>query len=320
MPGQKVSDGSVSQFWTEEVRKVSSFRPSMNYIKSSPKSYSVSETVDVSRAPVFLYYKGGGEGFVVANDLQEKDFPDFQDKGDMSVGLVVQRIKLSERDQYYFRNLRSGSLRIDLQQATPLPSLAEALAWSSVAALFPDRQGRIPQLPTMRFDPGTTWGKFMTIPLPKGQGLWTWNFFVQEKESFWHKAAGLLRKANELVVPVLGLPAIAITALKQFDKFFGYLQTREAQANWLFQSQDVPVVVTKEARQRWFESAMPLVKGQYVVVPQSDLSAFGEGMQNYELVNGLVVPRGTRRTDVVEAALSTAPGVTYMSIEVAVTK
>ena len=47
----------------------------------------------------------------------------------------------------------------------------------------PDKAGKLPPLAELKFDPATTWGKARSIPVPGGGGYWTWNFFVQKKDS-----------------------------------------------------------------------------------------------------------------------------------------
>ena len=48
--------------------------------------------------------------------------------------------------------------------------------------------------------------------MPDGIGFWTWNFFVKHKEGVWGNLLSFVHK-SQLYVPLLGLPAIAVSAL-----------------------------------------------------------------------------------------------------------
>lgn len=264
------------------------------------------------RAPEFLMFDAG-KGFIPATDLDSSILPD---KGDGNVSVEVTGIRPSGDDQKMFEKSGHGSLRIDVQQTKASPGLPETLAFSALAALKPSPQGTLPALNQMKMNVGAAWGKWQKVPLPGGAGTWTWNFFLQKKDSLLARAAALFSAAAPMV-PILGLPAIAKTALTAFDNYFGHVQA-SAPSHWLFQSAEVPVATTKEAKDT-LTSPVLLHSGQYVVVPRASLSAFGKAMGGLEMNRGMVVPKGTSTTDVYDKAPTVLPDITYLGLDVKVT-
>ena len=86
------------------------------------------------------------------------------------------------------------------------------------------RRENCPILKNLQFDPGKSWGQIQQVPLTNGLGFWTMNFFMKKKEGFWGDFLDFAKKISGMLTPVyalLGLPAIAATALTQVDKVMG---------------------------------------------------------------------------------------------------
>lgn len=196
-------DQATFDFWTSQVRK-----PSEDFLTKGIVTKAASDT------PEFVYYDPKGV-FYPASDIPIKNLPD---KGGVRVSFRVQGFRPSNTNIDQFNNLQSGSLRVDVKQTEPLPSLAEVLAWSAVAALVPKADGKLPALQDLEFRPGESWGRLQEIPLTNGLGFWSWNFFLKKKESVWGKLMKAFRVANKTVFPLLGFPAIAVTALTAVDR------------------------------------------------------------------------------------------------------
>jgi hypothetical protein len=290
-----------TEFWTENIR--------------NPEA-GASRSLSPNTAPraVFVYFDPA-HGFLAGSDIGDAGLPD---RGDTQVLVHVDHIRASAGDQKRFANLEAGSLRIDLQQQTALPSLAERLAWTSIAAVLPQEKS-LPPLKEMTFDPGTTWGKMQTVPLPGGGGRWTWNFFLQHRKSRWMQLFDILRTGAGLASQIfgVGLPAIASTALITIDRIVAGL-TCEANSEWLFQSSDVYIYSTKEARDTFEGSKLRLKQGMYIVLPSDQLAAFSKQRNNLIVKDGLIVPAGTSSLDVYEAAKEAIPDVTYLTVGVSV--
>jgi len=285
-------------FWTKEVR--------------TPQEGGAKGVGGAGPRATIVFYDPQN-GFLAGSDIDDKELAD---KGDLDVVINVDHIRPSTKDQQRFENLEGGSLRIDLQQATPLPTLAERLAWTAVAGFLPENK-KLPALKEMTFDPGTTWGKLQTVPLPGGGGRWTWNFFLQRRQSRWMQIFDVIRRNKNLLIPIfgLGLPAIAITALNTVDSIVGEI-TKDERTDWLFKSPDSYFYATKEAKDSFEGTKIRLKRGMYVIVPSDQLSAFGKQAKDLVIKDGLIVPKNTTGLDVAEAAKNTLPEITYLTVGV----
>ncbi len=290
------ADQGTYDFWSSGIRDL-----------NSPRTRSL----DAGSAPraVFVYYDKQA-GFVTGSDIGDAGLPD---RGDLNLIVNVDHIHFSRTDATKLTSLEGGSLRIDLQQAAPLPSLPERLAWTSIAGFLPDNK-KVPAPKDLKFDPGSTWGKLQSVPLPDGGGRWTWNFFLQHRKSKWIQLFDMMRRGKSLL-PIFGfgLPAIAITALETIDTIVADL-TREANTEWLFQSSDVFVYGTKRARDSFEGSKLRLKQGMYVIVPSTQLAYFSKQASGFEIKDGLIVPKNTRSMDALDASTQALPELTYVTV------
>jgi len=213
-------------------------------------------------------------------------------------------------------NIEGGSLRVDVQQAAPLRSLAERLAWTAVAGFLPENK-KLPPIKEMKFDPGEKWGRLQSIPLPTGGGYWTWNFFLQHPKSPWMRIFDVIRRSQGLATTIIGLgfPAIATTALRTVDSLIATL-TKDERTEWLFQSPDLYFYATKRARDAFEGSKLRLKKGMYVIMPSDKLSAFGKEQAGLTIKDGLIVPKDTPGLEVESAAKDVIREITYLTIGV----
>lgn len=294
-------DSATLAFWTSEVRKPSDAFARGLHLQGGP-----------AFQPEFVYYDPA-HGFQAPGMIDDTGFPA---KGSVNVSVRVARFRPSAKSKAIFENVQGGSLRVDLKQTAPMPGLAEALAWTAVAALVPNSEGKLPDLKDLSFDPGESWGKLQQTPLTNGLGFWSWNFFLKRKDSLWGQFVNLFRQASKAVVPLLGLPAIAATALAGVDKILGWIQAN-GKSDWLFQSVDSPVYATQEGKAA-IGQGLPLKTGQYLVIPRDQLSLFGAARANLELRDGYLVRKGTDPFDWPKQAAREIADVDYLSLYVQV--
>ena len=300
-PDTATSDPSTYDFWTQQIR--------------DPDAAANARTrglgPNVPRAS-FVYYDEHN-GFVTGSDIGDDGL---KDAGDLDIIVNVDHVRPSIADQQRFVNLEGASLRIDLQQGLPLPGLAERLAWTAIAGFLPENK-MLPAMKEMTFDPGSTWGKMQTVPLPGGLGRWTWNFFLQRRKSRWMQIFDVIRRAQGLVAPIFGLgfPAIATTALNTVDAIVAEI-TRDERTEWLFQSPDIMFYATKRARDTFEGTKLRLKKGMYVVMPGDKLSAFAKEQSKLMIKDGLIVPKNTSSMEVEGAAKETIKEITYLTVAV----
>jgi len=292
-------DQASVDFWTRDIRNPDAGGPGTRGLGNAPRAS-------------FIYYDEH-KGFVTGSDIGDDAL---KDSGDLDIIINVDHIRPSLADQARFENLEGGSLRIDVQQSAPLPSLSERLAWTAVAGFLTENK-KLPALKEMTFDPGTTWGKLQAVPLPDGGGRWTWNFFLQKRKSRWMQILDSIRNNRGLLAPIfgLGLPAIAITALTTVDSIVAEM-TKNERTEWLFQSPDVSFYATKRARDAFEGSKLRLKKGMYVIMPSDKLSAFAKEAQGLAVKDGLIVPKNTPGLDVESAAKDTIKDITYLTVGV----
>jgi len=292
---------SNDEFWNENIRNTESGNARSMSPNAAPRA-------------VFVYFDPA-RGFVAGSDIGDDGLID---RGDANVIVNVDHIRPSAKDQGRFANLQGGSLRIDLQQQNPLPSLSERLAWTAIAAILPENK-QLPPLKEMTFDPGTAWGKMQTVPLPGGGGRWTWNFFLQHRKGRWMQLFDTIRSSQGLAMQILGvgLPAMAITALTTVDKIVAAL-TRDTGTDWVFQSSDNYIYATKEARDSFEGSKLRLRQGTYVILPSDQVSSFSKQASKLVVKDGLVVPANTSSLDAYDAAKEVIPDVTYLTVGVTI--
>jgi hypothetical protein len=302
-PGPGSQTGAADQasfdFWTQDIRNPESGGPGSRGVGSAPRAS-------------FVYYDERS-GFVAGSDIGDDGL---RDSGDLDILINVDHVRPSAADQGRFVNLEGGSLRIDVQQGNPLPSLGERLAWTALAGFLPENK-KLPALKEMTFDPGTTWGKLQSVPLPGGGGRWTWNLFLQRRKGRWMQIFDAIRRNRGLLAPIFGLgfPAIAITALTTVDSIVGEM-TKDERTDWLFQSPDVYFYATKRARDAFEGSKLRLKKGMYVIMPSDKLSAFAKEASGLTIKDGLIVPKKTPGLEVESAAKDTIKDITYLTVGV----
>ncbi len=300
-------DQETRRFWMQDIR---------NSTARSTTRGGGAPGVDEDAHPEFTIYKPD-TGFRSPNQVQDAEL---LDKGNVSVTLRVLAFKASKADEQHFKNIQTGSLRIDFQQTAAQKAGRDPLVWSAFGAVQPSSTGALPALQSTSFNPGTVWGTQQSVPLPGGAGLWGWNFFVQKKESLWCSLISYILKDVAIVGPVMGFPALAVQALNTFNQFFGTVVTQAYKSKFLFQTVSDPTFATKDARQdAAYTDGLPLVnQSHYVIVRRGQLKPFGDQMGKHEIQNGVIVPQGTKGQDVFEAAKETLPDITYLTLALSV--
>jgi hypothetical protein len=119
------------------------------------------------------------------------------------------------------------------------------------------------------------------------------------------------------IAPVLGFPAISVTALSGFSKLYGVLANR---STFLFQARPQPAYTTLEAREKANSSiGINMPSGDYVLVPQSHTEDLKPYMGKLRLNNGYLVPTDAPATSsVYEIAENAEPDISYLTMNVQV--
>ncbi|MGB9031268.1 MAG: hypothetical protein WCC27_14200, partial [Acidobacteriaceae bacterium] len=269
---------------------------------------------DADRQVNFLHFDES-KGLRYADQLSTDDLPDFP--GDVAVSMTVGGIRLSTADRAKFEQMQSAQLRIDMMQGERMYGMLDPLAWMALAAIFPDEGGKLPPLQNLSFDPASAAQNMQKIVLPGGSGHLAVNVSMVHKESaFWTVIKTLVNDATA-VAPVLGFPAISVTALAGFSKLYGVLANR---STFLFQARPQAAYATQEARQKANSTiGINLPAGDYVLVPQAHTDDLQPYLGKLKLVNGYLVPHdATDTTSVYKSAEDAKPDISYISMNMSV--
>lgn len=269
--------------------------------------------VDQDRQVNFLHF--GDQGLRYADQIAASELPDYP--GDVAVSMNVGGIRLSTQDRATFEQLQSAQLRIDLLQGQQMYNMIDPLAWMALAAIFPNQGGKLPPLQNLSFDPGSTMQNMQKIVLPGGFGHLAVNVSMLHREStFFNVIKTLVTDASNLA-PVLGLPAISVTALAAFSKLYGILENR---TTFLFQARPQPAYATLAARRKADSTiGLNMPSGDYVLVPQSHTDDLKPYLDSLKLANGYLIPKDANATSsVYESAENAKPDISYITMHLSV--
>lgn len=265
----------------------------------------------VDRQIDFFYYDPTANTLRFATSIEPKELMDYN--GDITASLAVNGFHMSAEDQSQFQQLQSAQLRIDVVQTKSLlQDLLDPMAWTSLAGLFPGASGKLPPMQNLSFDPGSTSQAMKQVVLPGGSGQWAVNLSMVHKESTFGNVLQTITSAVGKFAPIIGLPAISITALQGFSSLYGAFEQR---TTFLLNSFPQLAFATQQARQAAItQQGFNLVSGDYVLVPHAYTAQLTPALDNLELRQGYLVTKGApTNTSIYDLALAAKPDITYLS-------
>ena len=270
--------------------------------------------MDEDRQVNFLHYSAT-KGLRYSEDVHRTELPNYP--GDVAANLNVGGVRLSKADQQAFEDKRSAQLRVDLLQGQRMFDMIDPLAWMALAGIFPTRAGKLPPLQNLSFDPGTSMESMNHIVLPGGVAHLAMNVSMLPRESPFMAVINRLVTDTSKVAPILGLPAISVTALSGFSKLYGMMEDR---TTFLFQSRPQMAYTTQQARAAADTTiGMNMPAGDYVLVPQVQTDQLQPYLNSLKLVNGyLVNKKAPANSSVYEQAQNTEPDISYVTMHVGV--
>jgi hypothetical protein len=234
--------------------------------------------------------------------------------GDITASVNVNGFRMAGDDRATFDKLQSAQLRIDMVQTqSMMPNYLDTMAWMSLAGLFPDKTGKLPPLQDLSFDPATSSQKMQQMVLPGGTGQVAVNLSMTHKDSMFFTVIKNLTNEVGRFSPLLGLPAISVTALKGFCSLYGALEQR---TTFLLNSMPKAAFATQAARalSQSQQMGMNLVAGDYVLVPNAFSAQLTPYLDKLEMRQGYLVPKGAPSTSsVYDLAAALTPDITYLS-------
>ena len=264
----------------------------------------------------FLHF--GEHGLRYAYSIEDEELLDYP--GDVTISLNVGGFRLSKADRERFERLQSAQLRIDVLQSKPILDVLDPMAWTALSALLPDKNGKMPPLEDLSFDPATVWSQSthtQKLVLPGGAGHWSVNVSMVAQESRLLTFINGLTKEVGKFAPLLGLPAISLTALDAFSKVYGALEKR---TSFLLKCNAVQAYVTKDARKRAkTKLGMNMLAGDYILMQQRHSSEMKPYFDKLDFKQGYLLEKGAANSKpLFVAAESAPPDVSYISVNVKV--
>lgn len=262
----------------------------------------------------FLHYSDT-DGLRYSEQIETSELPDYP--GDVSANINVGGVRLSTEDREKFAATKSAQLRIDLLQGQKMYNMIDPLAWMALAGIFPTKGGSLPALQNLSFDPASSMQNMSQIVLPGGLAHLAVNVSMMHRESQFLSILNTLAIDATKVAPILGLPAISVTALTGFSKLYGLLENR---TTFLFQARPTVAYTTQAARNAGNTTiGMNLPAGDYVLVPQAHTDDLKPYLDKLKLVNGYLVSKDApSSSSVYEQALTTKPDISYLTVHIGV--
>lgn len=236
--------------------------------------------------------------------------------GDITASVNVNGFHMAGEDRQTFDQLQSAQLRIDMVQTqSMIPNYLDTMAWMSLAGLFPDKTGKLPPLEDLTFNPSSSSQKMNQMVLPGGTGQMAVNLSMTHKESMFYTVIKNMTGEIGRFSPLLGLPAISVTALKGFCSLYGALEQR---TTFLLNSMPKPAYATKAAREAaQTQAGLNLVPGDYILIPNAHSAEITGYLDKLEMRQGYLVPKGApKTTSVYDLAAALKPDITYLSASI----
>ena len=267
----------------------------------------------IDRQIDFFHFNPADKALRFATSIQPKELLDHT--GDVTASLNVNGFRMAAEDRDKFNQLQSAQLRIDVVQTQSIMQYLDPMAWMSLAGLFPGKTGKLPPLQNLSFDPAAASAKMQQIVLPGGSGQWAVNLSMAHKQSAF---VGILQTLTNEVgrfAPILGLPAMSVTALKGFCSLYGAFEQR---TTFLLNSFPQLAFATQAARELSSSpQGLNLVSGNYILVPHAFTSQLTPVLDSFELRQGYLVPKGSpTNSSIIDLALNLKPDITYLSASI----
>jgi hypothetical protein len=269
---------------------------------------------DVNRQIDWLHYDAD-KGLRYASAVDASELMEYPEDTDITASVDVGGFRMAGEDQEKFEKLQSAQLRIDVLQRKSLLNLLDPMAWTCLAALYPDKAGQLPPLQNLNFNPGSAWEKMQKIILPGGSGQLAVNVSMAHRESSFVAILKTINSEVNRFAPILGLPAISTTALNSFCTLYGSLEQR---TTFLLNGFPQQAYTTRGARAAATTSAgLNLVPGDYVLVPHVYAAQLEPQFQNLALRQGFLVPKGaSTNSSIYDLAGKLTPDITYVTANV----
>jgi len=309
---------------------------------------------DYAREPLFLQYDADEQTLITADQIPTKNLTS---KGDAQVQFQLSRMRLNPDDAKAFHNYTSGGIYVDLQQhqlpqAQGFWGAMEPMATSAFSAVLPAagagksgkagaKSGTAPKGASSGGSKGaalatapaaTPSSSAQAIPLqnanqaqslmlPSGKGKTAFLAFVKDRKlsafGTFLSAFEQLAGAGAPFIPLLNLPVVGSATLGVVRGLVANLQAHGGDQAWIMQSPPLDIVATADSIPEVPEG-LRLRSGSYIAIPKSHAAALKPYMNKVKILDGFLVPREATMMDAFDAHQTTAPEVSYISVNVGV--
>jgi hypothetical protein len=266
----------------------------------------------------YIHY--GQNGLRYVNDVKPDELLDYD--GDVMVSASLGQFRPGADDHTLLQSVKSSQLRVDFVQTKSFMNVLAPMAWAALAVFAHDKPGKLPSLEQLGYKAPNYVNGIQRVLLPGGTGKFAVNVSTLKPESALHKILKIVVPMAMAVAPVLNLPAISIPVLKTFTEL--YLgPDSERRTTFLLNSLPAQWTATQQARSDpdLEVENLPLVSGNYVMVPQAHAEELGKDLSKLDWQSGYLVPKDASQSEsLATRAQQVIPGVTYVSMRLTVTK
>jgi hypothetical protein len=214
-----------------------------------------------------------------------------------------------------YQYMTSAQLRLEVQQAQSFLGLLPLLAWASVAAIFPDKAGKLPSQQKLDFTAVAGDSATTKILLPGGAGKVALHVSIARKPPAILTVLKEVTDVAEIVMPVLGLPAISVPALGAFSALCARLEERGTFL--MSSSRPQEIAVTQESWQVRPASAFPFPPGDYLMYPAAQKAILQPEFNDLTIESGyLINQKADKSLTLAERADQAVKGLTYVTMRV----
>ena len=266
----------------------------------------------------YLHY--GPNGLRYLNDVKPDELLDYD--GDVQVNAALGQYRPGADDHTLLQSVKSSQLRVDFVQTKSFMNVLAPMAWAALAVFAHDKPGKLPSLEQLGYKAPNYVNGIQRVLLPGGTGKFAVNVSTLKPESSLHKILKIVVPIATAVAPVLNLAGLCVPVLKTVTQLF-LGPDSERRTTFLLNSLPAQWTATQQARQDpdLEVENLPLVAGNYVMVPQAHAEELGKEISKLDWQSGYLVPKDASPSDsLATRAEQVIPGVTYVSMRITVAK
>jgi hypothetical protein len=259
----------------------------------------------------YLHYDSDKKRLRYASDIDKDELLDHD--GDVQVSIAIAQYRPGEGEA----NLKASQLRLDTTQIKPYMNIVTPLAWSAIAAITPNRAGKI-SLDELGFRSVQATQGTSKILFTKGTGKLAVNISKAAQQSMFIKALNVMIEGAKTAAPMVTLPAISVPALSTFTEALSYWEdrTRFIMSGNLIQAVATQQAVEDPEREPQY---IGLVSGDYLMIPARHVEELSKQIPSLDLIQGYLVTKDADpNVPLVQRAQAAVPGVTYATMRVGV--